>query len=118
MRMGRNSVASIRVSGLIFMPSGTVMSNPIVQVGERPNTIEEIVAVAGEPRVSVALSRDPAFTEKIAKGAARLEELWRRDQAIYGVTTGLGDSCVRRIPPELVPELSRQLALNIAFAIF
>lgn len=86
------------------------MSNPIVQVGTRPNTIEEIVAIASGPGVSVVLSQEPAFTGKIAKGAARLEELWRRDQAIYGVTTGVGDSCVRRIPPELVPELSRQLA--------
>jgi len=86
------------------------MSELIIQVGERSNTIDEIVAVAVNPAVSVALSRQAAFVEKIAKGAARLEELWRKDQVIYGVTTGVGDSCIRRIPPALVPELSLQLS--------
>ena len=86
------------------------MDEIIILVGGRPVTISEIVAIAANPATSVALSRQGAFVDKIAKGSARLEELWRKDQVIYGVTTGVGDSCVRRIPAELVPELSLQLS--------
>ncbi len=86
------------------------MSELIIKVGDRANAIEEIVLISRESQAVVALSEQPAFVEKIARGAACLEELWRRDQMIYGVTTGVGDSCVRRIPANLVPEFSLQIS--------
>lgn len=86
------------------------MSETIIRIGEDAKTIEEVVLVARDSHTRVTLSRRDAFVKKIAKGVARLDELWRQGKPIYGVTTGLGDSCIRDIPPKLVPELSLQLS--------
>ncbi len=85
------------------------MNEQTIRVGGFPNTIEQVV-MAADAGSRVVLSDEPAFMEKICKGAARLEELWRSNQPVYGVTTGVGDSCVRRIPTELVEELSLHLS--------
>lgn len=70
--------------------------------------IEDIVAVS-QQKVAPALSPDPAFRSKIQKGADFLDRLLREDGVIYGVTTGYGDSCTVKIPPELVSELPHHL---------
>ena len=70
--------------------------------------IEDIVAVS-QQKVAPALSKDPAFRSKIQKGADFLDRLLREDGVIYGVTTGYGDSCTVKIPPELVSELPHHL---------
>ena len=49
------------------------------------------------------------FCAAIDRGADFLDRLLREDGAIYGVTTGYGDSCTVTIPPELVGELPRHL---------
>ena len=55
------------------------------------------------------LSNDPAFRAAIAKGADFLDRLLREDGAIYGVTTGYGDSCTVAVPLSLVSELPHHL---------
>ncbi len=70
--------------------------------------IEDIVDIAGGSARAV-LSPDPAFRAAIAKGADFLDRLLREDGAIYGVTTGYGDSCTVSVPPELVGELPHHL---------
>jgi len=55
------------------------------------------------------LSSDPAFRAAIARGADFLDRLLREDGAIYGVTTGYGDSCTVPVPMSLVPELPHHL---------
>lgn len=71
-------------------------------------SLDDVVAIArGVARP--ALSSDPAFRAAIARGADFLDRLLREDGVIYGVTTGYGDSCTVTVPPELVPELPRQL---------
>ena len=55
------------------------------------------------------LSGDPPFRARIARGADFRDRLLREEGAIYGVTTGYGDSCTVPVPPALVPELPRQL---------
>lgn len=60
-------------------------------------------------KVKLVLSSDPAFRNKIKKGADLLEEMLRRDGYIYGVTTGYGDSVTRAVPLELVNELPLHL---------
>jgi histidine ammonia-lyase len=92
------------------MTFGNAMSEVTVLIGEQAKTIAEVVAVAHDPKVKVLLSRRPQFRKKIAKGVAHLDELWRKGKPVYGVTTGLGDSCVRGVPLRLVPELSLQLS--------
>ena len=70
--------------------------------------IDDIVALAAG-RARAALSDDPLFRAAIARGADFLDRLLREDGAIYGVTTGYGDSCTVPIAPELVAELPHHL---------
>jgi histidine ammonia-lyase len=71
-------------------------------------TIEEIVAIAEEAATAV-LSDAPEFRATIARGADFLDRLLREEGTVYGVTTGLGDSCTVSVQPDLVGELPRHL---------
>jgi len=71
-------------------------------------SIEDIVAIA-EGSARAVLSEAPEFRATIARGADFLDRLLRREGVIYGVTTGVGDSCTVTIEPELVGELPRHL---------
>ncbi len=70
--------------------------------------LEDIVDIA-RGTAQPALSEDPAFRAAIAKGADFLDRLLREDGAIYGVTTGYGDSCTVAVPLSLVAELPHHL---------
>ena len=70
-------------------------------------TIEQIVAIA--EGMSISLSDDPVFKEKINRGAAFIEQLLKDDGVIYGVTTGYGDSCNVAVSPDLAGDLSLHL---------
>jgi histidine ammonia-lyase len=71
-------------------------------------TIEEIVAIA-EKMAPVSLSAAPEFRAAIARGAEFVDRRLAEEGAIYGVTTGFGDSCTVAIQPELIAELPRHL---------
>jgi len=58
---------------------------------------------------NVVLSQDEAFKERIRLGVRFLEKLLREDGVVYGVTTGYGDSCGVRVPPDQVQYLPRHL---------
>ncbi|QLF95084.1 aromatic amino acid lyase [Pseudomonas sp. ABC1] len=79
-----------------------------VTFGERPLSIEDVVALA-ERQASPRLQDDPAYQEKIAKGARFLDTLLDKEGVIYGVTTGYGDSCVVAVPLHQVEALPRHL---------
>ena len=82
------------------------MSEPIT-FGSGDLTIEQVAAIAsGAP---VILADDPAFTERIHRGAAFLEKLLKEEGVIYGVTTGYGDSCTVAVPSDLTGELPLHL---------
>ena len=71
-------------------------------------SIEDIVAIAaGSARA--LLSDAPEFRAAISRGADFLDRLLQSEGVIYGVTTGVGDSCTVAIGPELVGELPRHL---------
>ncbi len=72
-------------------------------------TIEDVVAIARR-RVPVALDPAPEVRRRIELGVALLDSLVARDGEVYGVTTGYGDSCTTRIPPDLVAVLSLHLS--------
>ncbi|WKE63995.1 aromatic amino acid ammonia-lyase [Gallaecimonas kandeliae] len=76
--------------------------------GQGPLCIEDINALA-TGRQKAALSIEPDFKALIDKGAAFLERLWKEEGAIYGVTTGYGDSVTVGIPKELVEALPLNL---------
>ena len=80
----------------------------MITFDENPITIEDITAIArGEQELM--LSPAPEFAARIRQGSAFLEQLLEEDGAIYGVTTGYGDSCTTMIPEELVAELPHHL---------
>lgn len=83
------------------------MDNTIVFAGQHL-TVEDIVQLAN-PATRCELSQQPAFVEKIKKGARFLAQLLEEDGFIYGVTTGYGDSCTMSISPGLVKELPLHL---------
>lgn len=70
--------------------------------------LEDIVDIA-RGTAHPTLSDDPAFRAAIARGADFLDRLLREDGAIYGVTTGYGDSCTVTVPLSLVAELPHHL---------
>ncbi len=71
-------------------------------------TIEDVVALSSRQRVA-ELGRQPAFTDRIERGAAFLDRLLSEDGVVYGVTTGYGDSCTVSIAPSLIAELPHHL---------
>lgn len=75
-----------------------------IEFGEQTVSIEDIVALA-KGSASAFLTEDKAHLAKIQKGAKFLEDLWREDGVIYGVTTGYGDSCTVKVPAHLAEEL-------------
>ncbi|MBI2769160.1 MAG: aromatic amino acid lyase [Burkholderiales bacterium] len=83
-------------------------SRPVVHFDGAPLSIEDICALSGRSS-SAQLSAHEVFRARIARGADFLDRLLREDGVIYGVTTGYGDSCTVRIPPERVAELPHHL---------
>jgi histidine ammonia-lyase len=71
-------------------------------------TTEDIVDIS-EGSARAILSDAVDFRGAIARGADFLDRVLLRDGAIYGVTTGYGDSCDVLVQPQLVAELSRHL---------
>ena len=78
-------------------------TDTVIEIGSNHITIEDILALANG-RASACLSAPDAL-ERIRKSAAFLDDLWREEGVIYGVTTGVGDSCTVTIPEHLVEEL-------------
>lgn len=79
-----------------------------VHFGEKTLTIEDVVALARRERYA-ELSDSPAFREKIMAGVDFLDRVLSEDGAIYGVTTGYGDSHTVTVPSHLVAELPHRL---------
>src|SRR5690606_20027860 len=55
--------------------------------------------------LSVVLSQDAGFQQRIDAGVAFLDKLLQEDGVIYGVTTGYGDSCTVKVPLSQIHEL-------------
>lgn len=79
-----------------------------VVFGSGPITLDQVVALAKGSR-EAQLSHDPEFRSRIEKGVAFLRELLAEEGAVYGVTTGYGDSCTVEIPNDLVCDLPLHL---------
>jgi histidine ammonia-lyase len=75
-----------------------------IVIGERPLTVEDVVAIA-ERRRGVALDSTPEFRARVAAGAQALADRLAAGEQIYGVTTGFGESCVTTVPSEQIAEL-------------
>src|SRR5690606_19788699 len=76
--------------------------NPVV-FGCEPVTIEDVVAIAQGRGAS--LTEDAGAWRRIEASARFVQDLWREEGVIYGVTTGYGDSCTVTVPAHLVEQL-------------
>jgi histidine ammonia-lyase len=77
--------------------------------GEAPLRISDVVAISRR-EVEVRLSRVPAFVERIDAGARFLDEMIAEKGEIYGVTTGYGDSCDKKVPRDRLWDLPVRLS--------
>jgi len=81
---------------------------PVVVVGLRPLTIEDVVALsAGKARIKV--DDRPEFRGLIDSGYKNFRRQLDSGARIYGVTTGFGESCNNEVPVELANELALNL---------
>ena len=79
-----------------------------IEVGPRPLTIEQVVELA-QGRSQVALSNDGAWRRRVKAGRDHLVARAGRAEVVYGVTTGVGDSCDNVVPVELAAEMQLNL---------
>ncbi len=79
-----------------------------IELGPAPMTIEEVVDLA-YGRARLVLSPDAAWRQRLAAGPRHVAERAERAEVLYGITTGVGDSCVNEIPPALAAQLQLNL---------
>jgi len=89
-------------------PTETKRTRRTICFDDQRLRVEDIVDIA-EASAGVELSLAADFRARIARGADFLDRLLQEEGAIYGVSTGFGDSCEVSVPPELVGELPRHL---------
>lgn len=85
------------------------MSLPVFVLGRTPLTTEAVRLIS-DRQAELQLCQEQPFRTAIDRGAEILAEKWRNQEVVYGVTTGVGESCVRSIPSELVPKFSVNLS--------
>ncbi|MDQ2069989.1 HAL/PAL/TAL family ammonia-lyase [Natronospira bacteriovora] len=78
---------------------GQVSSGGVLEIGGRDLAVASLDAVARR-RVSVSLSADEGFRDRIRQGAARVSEIIASGRQVYGISTGFGDSCTVSIPAD------------------
>lgn len=83
-------------------------SRQVVVLGLEPLTIEHVLALA-RGTATPALSQAPAYREHLERGRRVLHDALERGQPVYGVSTGVGDSCEVTVPAELLAELPKNL---------
>ena len=83
------------------------MKNSLV-IGKEKITIQELVSVAYSDR-KIELSCDVEFLNRLKKSRQILEDKLKKNETVYGVTTGYGDSCGVDIPKDLRAKLPLQL---------
>jgi histidine ammonia-lyase len=88
-------------------PAGKAVLESAV-FGPEPLTIDGICAIA-DGRARVALDADPAYRRQLESSRESLERQLRAGRAIYGVTTGVGESCETQVPAALSDEMSVNL---------
>ena len=84
------------------------MNTETIRFGEHPVTLESLLVVArGDKRA--ALSTDPTWEARVQAGVDAVAAHLGAGAAVYGVSTGVGDSCGNVIAPALAVELQRNL---------
>ena len=90
------------------VPTAPSSSSPSVVFGPRPVRIDDVVALAsGSARAS--LDPDPTYRRQLEESRRSLERQLAAGRQIYGVTTGVGESCETKVPAELAEALAVNL---------
>jgi hypothetical protein len=76
----------------------------VVTFGQDLLTIEDVGRIAEKSAVC-KLSEEPDFVKRIHDGPKTVEKLVQEGHVIYGVTTGLGESCTVTISKELIAKM-------------
>ena len=84
------------------------MNNKKVLFGKKNYTLNEIADIA-KGQAHIQLQNDDHYKTFIDKGANFLQNMLEKDGAIYGVTTGFGDSCDVLVNEELALSLPKHL---------
>lgn len=79
-----------------------------VTFGRVPLTLDDVNDIAAG-RASVALDPDPEYRRHLEASRASLERQLRAGRAIYGVTTGVGESCENQVGAELAAAMAVNL---------
>lgn len=85
-----------------------------VVVGERPLTVEAVLAVAREG-AGVALGS--AARERVRRARAVIDRVVAQEEVVYGVTTGFGQLATEHISSERVFELQENLVRSHAVGV-
>ncbi len=85
------------------------MPQPVFILGRDALTTEAVHSIS-LGHATLNLSTDDDFRRLIDQGAAILAEKWKNQEVVYGVTTGVGESCIREVPRHLVPHFSLNLS--------
>src|SRR5262245_59340072 len=81
---------------------------PTVRFGQEQLRIEQVLALA-EGRARAALDEGPTYRATLEAGPRLLADALARGEAVYGVSTGVGDSCQVGVPADLLARLPRNL---------
>jgi histidine ammonia-lyase len=79
-----------------------------VTFGAGPLTLEQICDVAAG-RARPLLNAEPAYRARLEASRASLERQLAAGRVVYGVTTGVGESCENEVPPELTEAMATNL---------
>ncbi len=80
-----------------------------VVLGGESLTLAQVMSVARD-RTKVEL--DPSAIERMARARERVERVLARGDAVYGMTTGLGQHKRHRVAPDEVEDFNRRLIQN------
>ncbi len=90
------------------------MADGVITLGDEPLRLEQLDAVLGRP-VKVRLA--PAALDRVARGRRWVETLIERDEAVYGINTGVGHLKNRRISREQLDQLQENLLVSHAVGV-
>ncbi|MBL4658816.1 MAG: aromatic amino acid lyase [Alcanivoracaceae bacterium] len=79
-----------------------------IEFGKRRYSLEQMAKISTQ-QCAPKLQADNAYVNFINKGSEFLQNMLEKEGAIYGVTTGFGDSCDVTVHDTLVEQLSKSL---------
>jgi histidine ammonia-lyase len=81
---------------------------PRIRFGRRPVTLDDVWELA-HGRARAELDPDPAYRAELEASHASLQRQLRAGRAVYGITTGVGDSCETEVGADYAASLATNL---------